>query len=259
MGGGTKEHADKIRKSNFNRQRAETETLRSNCGSEGYVFGADQAKGQCEFHHVVPISSVQDGNINVGDAAKLDYVRKCMAATTWDINEQPNLLGLPTKGPYAAADAKTAGRNKTGGKVTKVFTLAELKALDPAQEEFGALPDLPCHLNDHDKFTAAVISKLNRDVWPDVLKKGEACDNKARSIRAALRGESNHWKDWLISRGGQHGGAADCWVNRANKPDTWYIPLSMAPKPRKQQPPPNANLQGATVKAWMEKIFEWGG
>ncbi len=250
MGGGTKEHAEKIRKSNFNRQRADTDTLRANCGGQGYVFGSDSAKGQCEFHHVLPISSVQDGVILGGkDATALDYIKKCMAATTWDINEQPNLLGLPTKGPYESADRETA----------KGRTLAELKALSPANSDFGALPDLPCHLNDHDKFTQAVIDRFNQEIWPRVLKRGKQCDNKARSLRATLRAESDHWKGFLKGRGTEQGGAADCWVNRHSKASVWYIPLSMAPVPTKTDPPPNLNQRGGTIADWLENIFNWSG
>src|SRR5262249_13309996 len=51
MAGGAKEHVEKVRNSKFNRQRAETETLRSNCGSDGYVFtkvsnGTEKGAGQ---------------------------------------------------------------------------------------------------------------------------------------------------------------------------------------------------------------------
>jgi len=251
MGGGTKEHNEKVRKSKFNRQRAETPTLRANCGSDGYVFTNpvnDLASGQCEFHHVLPISSLQDGEIKK-QGEELEFIIKCMCKTTWDINEQPNMLGLPTKEPYDAADRKAA----TGS------TVADLVALNAAIGEFGSLPDLPCHMNDHDKFTTAVINKLNSTVWPQLVADRAKCKNRGKSIRKMLQDASNEWKDWLKTRGGSNGGAADCWVNReTTKRPVWYIPLSMAPKPRKSDPPPNIHKRGKmTIADWLEKIFSW--
>lgn len=259
MAGGAKEHVDKIKTSKFNRQRAETSVLRANTGSDGYVFchsdpsdpGNVTAAGQCEFHHVLPISSLQDAAIRGGKKDEnLDFVHKCMAKTTWDINEQPNMLGLPTKGPFEDAD----------GKAAKGQTLAALVALNPMAGNFGSLPNLPCHLNDHDKFTAAVIDKFNAELWPELIEQREECKDRGKSIRALLRSHSNDWKSFLKTRGGEHGGAADCWVNRETKKSVWYIPLSMAPDPRKSDPPPNVHKRGAmTVRAWLEKIFSWGG
>jgi len=258
MAGGKKEHVDKVRTSKFNRQRAETPTLRANTGSDGYVFtcpSADNtsvnAAGQCEFHHVLPISSIQDAAIRGGKKDEnLDFIHKCMAKTTWDINTQPNMLGLPTKGPFEDADRKSAAG----------LTAGALSALNPMAGAFGALPNLPCHLNDHDKFTDAVITKLNAELWKDLIDGREECKDRGKSIRALLRAQSNNWKSFLKSRGTEHGGAADCWVNRENKKSVWYIPLSMAPDPRKSDPPPNIHKRGKMpVRAWLEKIFSWAG
>ena len=103
MAGGKKEHVDKVRESKFNRQRCETAELRSNCGKDGYVFrnepspGTVNAAGQCEFHHVLPIQSLQDAKILEDKTSKTqkDFLHKCMATTNWNINKQPNLIGLP--------------------------------------------------------------------------------------------------------------------------------------------------------------------
>lgn len=253
MGGGTKEHVEKIRKSKFDRQRAETATLRSNCGSEGYVFTHNgQAAGQCEFHHVLPVETVQDGNI-LGDTCSTeekDFLYKCMCMTTWDTNEQPNLIGLPTKRPYYDADKK----------VLKGFSLADLKALSPQAGEFGSLPDLPCHLNDHNRFNIEVIEALDAEVWSKLLEDGEKCKFKGRSIRAMLRAQSNAWKAELRTRGERDGGAAECWVNRHTpaKRMVWHFPLSMAASPDWSEPPPNVSSAGATVRAWLKTIFAWG-
>src|SRR5678815_488005 len=127
MAGGAKEHVEKVRTSKFNRQM-EKDVLRSNCGGEGYVFcnlatdGSTNAAGRSQFHHVLPISSLQDAQITYPEKGEeIDFIHKCMAITTWDINEQPNLLGLPSKLPYEDADRR----------IGKGMSAAALLALDP--------------------------------------------------------------------------------------------------------------------------------
>jgi hypothetical protein len=258
MSGGKKEHVEKVRESKFNRQRCETDELRSNCGREGYVFtntvasgasaGSINAAGQCEFHHVLPISSLQDGEIKTDDSEELDFIHKCMAKTTWDINKKPNLLGLPTKRPYEQADRQVANSNATVQQLTKLRAITG---------QFGALPDLPCHLNDHPKYTAKLIDELNTNVWSQLLDNREECEDKGKNIRSTLQTQSKNWKSWLKTRGGEHGGAADCWVNRETKKSVWYIPLSMDPgTPQKIDPPPNIfKKPKPAVRAWLETMF----
>jgi hypothetical protein len=269
MAGGKKEHVDKVRESKFNRQRCETAELRANCGKDGYVFtntvasgpnaGAVNAAGQCEFHHVLPITSLQDASIMDDglDAEEKDFIHKCMAKTTWDINKQPNLIGLPTKRPYEKADREVA-KEKDKEESQKTATAAFFKKLKAVSGQFGALPDLPCHLNDHPKYTAAIISKLDEAVWPKLLDSREECKDKGKNIRKVLVDQSKHWKDWLVqTRGVAHEGAADCWVNREKKRDVWFIPLSMDPgSPKKQDPPPNIFLtKKPKVRAWLKAMF----
>jgi hypothetical protein len=251
MAGGASEHVEKIRKSNFNRQR-DGDVLRDNCGGEGYVFSmpglnGTVAAGRSEFHHVLPVTSLQDGNILDGEEDEvMAFIHKCMAKTTWDTNTQPNLLGLPTKQPYYDADLKAAGGMTLGGIV----------ALNPQVGDFGSLPDLPCHKNDHDKYTTAVIDKLNETLWPNLIEDVDVCKDPGKSIRSLLQTQSKNWKAWLKARGQ---GAADSWVNREQRPQ-WYYPLSMAPDPTPSDPPPNVSKRKKlTVDAWLEKIFSWAG
>lgn len=257
MSGGSKEHVEKVRESKFNRQRAETDVLRANCGRDGYVFsytppgGEVGAAGQCEFHHALPICSLQDANIlkDELEAEEKDFIHKCMAITTWDTNKKFNLIGLPTKGPYEDADRKLA---KHGA------TLDSLRKLKASLGGFGALPDLPCHLNSHDKYDIAVINRLDSEFWPNLLDHREKCEDKGKNIRQMLIDECKHWKQWVTDRGKEHGGAAECWVKRnKEKKNVWYIPLSLHPNPPKTRPPPNIfDIEdGSTQKQWLENLF----
>jgi hypothetical protein len=256
MAGGADEHVEKVRNSKFNRQRAKTETLRANCGSDGYVFtsvsdGVETAAGQCEFHHVLPVESTDDANIlkDSESAEEKEFIHRCMAKTTWDTNEQPNLIGLPTKRPYYNADLAT-GRSPPA-------SVADLLALEPQLAQFGALPNLPCHLNDHNKYNVEVIGRLDTNLWQQLVDGRDLCKDKGCSIRAMLRAESNTWKAELQARGNRQGGAADCWVNRhTTKRAVWHIPLSMAASPVWSEPPPR-RPKSISVKEWLKKIFEW--
>jgi hypothetical protein len=244
MAGGKKEHVERIKKSEFNRQR-NSDVLRDNCGNDGYVFikkRKDKTKysaGQSQIHHVLPVCTLQDGTIEVDTAEDRKYIRNCMAMTKWDCNEQPNLLGLPTKEPFEDVDRKV-GEGKD---------LAFIQNRSAWRGQFGALPDLPCHLNEHDKYNAHLIKKLNADLWSRLISEREPCTVKGKDIKKLMEDMSNEWKDWLKTRGE---GAADCWVNREKRPK-WYFPLSMAPKPKKIKPP--ARYAGENAKEWLKNLF----
>lgn len=250
------EHVEVLKTSEFNRQRASTDDLRSKC-DKGYIFtnsgtkkkkgktiAFTNAAGRSAFHHILPITSLQDANIDL-DSDALEYAHLCMAATKWDINDSPNLIGLPLKPAYQSAD-----RLLSDGK-----TLANIKALNPASGQFGALPDLPCHQNDHAKYNKYVIQHLNKKIWKK-LKPAEPCKSKSENIKTLLDSASSKCLGKLEKRGKEEGGAIDCWVNREEKEKTWHIPFSMdltTSEPAWVPPPPR--LPGSKQKAWLQSLF----
>lgn len=250
------EHVEAIKDSKFNRQRASTDDLRKKC-KNGYMFvnsGVSKKKGksvkfsnaagQSAFHHVLPITSCQDANMLV-DSDTLEYIHDCMAATVWDINDTPNLIGLPLKPVYMAADRFLSADDNT---------VNDLKALNPKKGGFGAIPELPCHQNDHASFNEGIIDYLNANIWK-TLKPSDPCKSKSEDIKALLDKGSKKFTKWLEARGKQNGGAIDCWVNREAKEKTWHIPFSMKiGKPSPTPPPPR--LVSQNRKAWMKSLFE---
>ncbi len=254
-----KEHVAEIEKSNFNRQCSSTEVLRKNC-KEGYIFtkkreatiksGANKgnkykvvyAAGQSEFHHVLPITTLQDGNIKVDDDV-MKYIHNSMAATTWDINEEPNLIGLPVKPVYEAADRE----------IKKNKTLDFLMSLDPGKEGFGALPDLPCHKVDHLDYIIGVNNYLNRTIWKK-LKAPKPCKDQSECLKGRLDAASKKFRKWLQARGKQEKGAAYCWFHREEIKDSWYIPFSMSiGVPQKRECPPK--FPSSDQEEWRQKLF----
>jgi len=243
-----KEHVERLKESKFNRQRAETSTLRANC-TTGFIFTLNgTAAGQSAFHHILAISSLQDGTILPNE--NLAFFHDCMAATTWDINDGPNLIGLPLKPVYESAD-----RNPVTRAVSLIAGMGDLSA---AMGNFGGVPDLPCHQNEHDDYNKHQAIDLTDNIWNPLNDVREECKVDGRSILDELKSAIAAWRQFLVNRGAEHGGAASCWRNR-NQPgyrDFWYIPFSMNPgNPLKAIPPPDLSKRSATIDAWLETLF----
>jgi hypothetical protein len=245
-----KEHVKKIKKSDFNRQRAETSTLRANC-KKGYIFThAGGAAGQSEFHHIVCISSMQDSEIE--PQGKLYFFHDCMAVTKWDTNDEPNLIGLSTKLPY--------GQSKRIADTLLAVIHAKLPGLSNLEAQggaFGSLPELPCHTNEHPDYTKEVTKYLNKNVWNPLAREAKNCKVDGVNIRGQLENAIFQWYMFLSGRGRENGGAAHCWLNRLEPgyENFWYIPFSMNPgTPTKVLPPPDRPSKG--IRAWLEKLFK---
>ena len=249
------EEFEDVEKSKFNRIPASTSTCRANCKDwyAGYKFISEgNAKGQSAFHHIICIHSIQNEQIKPND--KLDFFRKCMVLTVWDINDGHNLISLPTKEVFYRSDLK--------GLNPKQLVFSFIHEMDAQMGKFGTVPDLPCHTNDnnaHEKYRTEVIDHLEKNVWKPLaegqdLEECEKVDGK--SIKTELRRVSDFWRQFLIVRGR---GAAVCWKNRHDESfkNKWYIPLSMDPgDPPKRLPPKNWSEVGKNLKSWLENIFK---
>jgi hypothetical protein len=228
----------------MNRQSAHTDDLRGNC-STGYLFSFnDGAAGQSEFHHIVPIEIMQDSSI---PDDKVDFARKCMALTDWDINNGDNLISLPTKFPLEHAERKM-----------NVGVTALTSLLDVPHSDFGAIPDLPCHKYDHDRYNRKIKTKFTSDIWNKMAKKRKACIADGEALKEQLETASKDWRRFLVNRGSGPPSASTCWPNRERKAfrDIWYKPFSMGPNPRKAKPPKSMfKITNMTQDAWREAIF----
>ena len=248
-----------VDKSEFNRIPASTSTYRANCDDDwdaGFKFTFKGiATGQSAFHHIICIHSIQNEHIEPND--KMDFFRKCMVLTDWDINDGHNLISLPTKDVFYRSDLK--------GLNPRQLVFFFIHEMDAQMGKFGTVPDLPCHTNDndaHEEYRKAVIKHLKKNVWEPLaegkkLKECQKADGK--SIEAELKEVSDHWRKFLNDRGRQHGGAAYCWRNRHDKKveNVWYIPLSMDPGvPPKRLPPPDWRKVGKNLKSWLKNIFK---
>ena len=250
------EEFEDIEKSKFNRIPASTSTYRANCDT-GYKFTFESiAKGQSQFHHIICINSIQNVQIKPND--KLDFFRKCMVLTDWDINDGHNLISLPTKEVFYRSDLK--------GLNPRQLVFFFIHEMDAQMGKFGTVPDLPCHTPDnnaHENYRTEVIDHLKKIVWEPLAEAKDLteCEKiNGRNIREELRSISDFWRKFLNLRGKSHGGAAYCWRNRNDEgvKNVWYIPLSMDPgDPPKLLPPPDWQKNiSKNLELWMKNIFK---
>jgi hypothetical protein len=177
-----------------------------------------------------------------------------MAVTKWDINNGDNLIGLPTKFPYKGFVDNVAaiiGELNPG--------LANAQALSGG---FGAIPDLPCHKREHNKYNDGVVDDLQEHIWNPLMEEQPKCNDNGKDIQGQLENSSVHWRMWLTSRGSGAdsggNGAGYCWRNR-NEPactPIWYIPFSMNPGSPERLDPPPERPKGKGVRAWLDMIFK---
>lgn len=169
--------------------------------------------GYSQIHHILCHSCLQDSAITAQQADK-SYINRCIKITKWDINAEPNVVGLPLKSAY-------------------------YKKYNQSKQWNG----WPCHQIDHNpNYTQAVKDWLQDKVWNTLKAKKANCDADEKCIASLLEKSRVHWKAFLEDRGGQEGGTKKCWDERkSTKKDVWYIPFSMHPDdesiPKRLAPP----------------------
>lgn len=181
------------------------------------------------------------------------YLEKCLWITNWNVNEEPNMIGLPQNAWFRVSYGATVPLYK------------------PA--------NIPSHNTGHHAYLRDVEKWLYDFVWKNYnAKNAEGHDEGVTELRQALVDASNNWRGKLKAYGARNGGTIASWKNRhagrpANladrmamfafwqasttataptwadkdasevagsvyaggaKPELWYMPFSMAavPKPR---------------------------
>ena len=222
-------HKRSSRKSEIKRNRNGREHI-NNCG-EGYLASHKFT----QIHHIVCVSSMSNATIAslVKDKGKMEFIRECLKLTSWNINEEPNLVGLPLKRAFVKK---------------------------PAAEWDG----WPCHQVDHNPaYTRGVSERLNAKVWQKVLENRKKCKDcnkecniNAESVAAKLIKESEYWMEFLTERGTDPKSTAFCWKNRLSMKDTWYIPFSMDPgDPPAREPPPELEDARTSLKNYLKEVI----
>ena len=156
-------------------------------------------------HHVVPCTSIQKSLKTYLDKKPLEYNKALARFTKWNVNSEPNLIGLPHKHAYELA--------------YKEVTSAALSLLAPqwmmaAVASPGAVK-YPVHLPTswgHVTYNKLVETQLDK-IWKNLnvkVKKHEPID--ANDMGAMIQGVSNAFRGLLTAKIGQTKTAwkADC-------------------------------------------------
>jgi hypothetical protein len=171
-----------------------------------------------EIHHILCEHAVTDINLDGdSDGSKFKLIVASLCLIEWDINAQPNLVGLPLKQAYRDLYASNA-------------------AVDSPK-------DTPCHNVDHntgDGYTNECKQWLHENVWNTVVDKSKTHELNGEAIKAGLEKCTSTFKRWLVKRGKRNDEKGTKWSfdHRfdADQKDTWYHPFSMGKDPSPRSP-----------------------
>lgn len=202
-------------------------------------FGYVTNRWCAQIHHILPVSSLQRGHLNV-PPNDIDFIDNCIKITDWNINEHYNTIGLPLKNAFYKLDEN------------KYFTLPTAK---DTWTVFDNWDGLPCHQVDHDLYTKDTYKKLKMLVWDKLKNESEDCKIDLVDAQTHFTNAAKFYHNILKNRGSGSNvgtpGTRQCWTNRLKKEyeDRWYKPFSMAPtgQIRKREAPPQ-NLSPSLVE-----------
>lgn len=161
-----------------------------------------------QIHHILCEHAILDRQpTGDADGSKAKFIQECLCLIDWDINEEPNLIGLPLKSAYI----------RTGGKTPQNFC---------------------CHNVDHNTakgYTYECKKWLHDNVWNTLVDKRKKHEVNAENILAALKRCSSTFKGVLTKRGKRNDGTQSSYENRFDE-DEWYHPFSMAQEPTPRSP-----------------------
>jgi hypothetical protein len=164
-----------------------------------------------QSHHIICISSMGSRDVT---RIKLE---QGLYITDWNINKEPNMIGLPQKCSYGEAEDATL--------VNPVAGAAKWATVEPT--------NLPAHNVDHPMYTSEVTTELENKIWSkfDEAKGDHAAD--AEWLLKKLKKFSEDFQTLLLARATRPpGGTVIAWQQRvALKMGNWEAPFSMAKMP----------------------------
>jgi hypothetical protein len=182
-----------------------------------------QTKGWCQIHHILSLTCIASRKEGYPDDME-EYLEACLWSTPWDVNAEPNLIGLPLNKQYRRSDGKTPNK-------------------------------LPSHQVDHtgrQGYTKEVAGYLKENVWNSLTAKKKVHDVDIKTLTGALKDGSDEFRERLVDIYGiRHGGTRVCWENRfaASYEFKWYHPFSMIMNPSHRSPgAPTKSMKGVFKK-----------
>lgn len=217
------EHFDETKKNQFvlYEQDSHRDVSRGTKGATGVTSKGGEAGPHWQSHHIICLQAMSE----IPDKTTL---RQALEATIWNINEEPNMIGLPTRAWYRKAYS----------------------------DEIFSPVNIPSHNNDHGFYLTEVKNHIKNTIWNKFKpsKEGHATDGE--NIAQELKDASKYFEGELETRGGRNQGTRHSWETRLDnnedpaarrasekasspgqeKGNLWYFPFSMAIVPKRRSP-----------------------
>jgi hypothetical protein len=140
-----------------------------------YYFQLHPVPPHWQKHHILPCTSVRNSIATAaGEAGKEHLVKALKYFTNWNINQKPNLMGMPTRTAYHKA------YGKKGGRTVPLVVPGNLPCHQPTN--WG-------HTNYNDQVDLSLLS-----IWSKVVIKVEDHKLSANDIATDIEGAVNTWK-----------------------------------------------------------------
>lgn len=141
-----------------------------------------------QSHHILSLICIANRNNALADG-DASYLEKCLWITEWNVNKEPNMIGLPQNAWFRIA--------------------------------YGASPpnykpvNIPSHNTGHHAYLRDVEAWLQAYVWNNYNKtEAKGHDAPVVNLKEALDSASENWRAKLKAYGLRNGGTVWSWENR---------------------------------------------
>lgn len=215
----------------------EQDKHRSVSKSNGKGFFGGKGGPDWQSHHIICLMATGEYR-KVSDSDQKKYLEETLWSTEWNINEAPNMIGLPTRSWYRK---------------------------EYSDDNFTPV-NLPSHNNDHNitgGYLDEIKGYLKKNVWDKFNPKKKDHNKDPGTLKAQLESTSKHFEGILLGRGKRNKGTISSWKTRfednidkdarkaayggtrtpkspsphaPDKPNLWYFPFSMSRRPKPRSP-----------------------
>jgi hypothetical protein len=174
----------------------------------GMAKPATNSKKLWQAHHILSITCMAKRKADYPDDKDTKkYIEDCLYCANWDINAEPNLLGMPLNLHHRRTE--------------------------------GIVP-IPSHQVDHNTaggYTKDVSKWLQKNVWSTLQAKKQIHKVDVKKIEDQLKGCSTWFLGLLtVDHPSRDLGTFLSWKHRFDRLDSWFEPFSMAITPNPRRP-----------------------
>ena len=195
--------------------------------------------GRSQVHHGVPQVSIDNATSQITDSDKSKYIKNVKWVTPWNINDDPNLIGLPTIWSYMQAAEDVSRLSQTANGIAKLNALAKtLNNLSKSVRDqalaawhAGHTPaGFPIHNPvswGHTEYNKLVATDVKNEVFDPLKEKLKKHQENPETVEAVMNRLSRRWMKRLQNKQGAT--VAKWMIGNRSGSVAWYTPFLMAP------------------------------